>query len=193
MATENQNESTVLSRTVLTENERLLERRWRIAQADPFEFDKDAEYWFPGQRTLFNILSVISLERVQEIAKCRRALFQVRLPVDFKGLPVKLPKPDNELARESIDEILVALLDRRHALCSSPDEGRVVYELTGGQAALLLRLTTVELQDLAADLYLKMEAAVNNEFFYLVADQSFTLSETSVLGTTMRKSPALAY
>lgn len=154
-------------RAIATENKEMLLRRWKLAVSG---VDLDAHTmgrWFPGQKGLLELLSVLSMDEVLSIAECKVPLFRVKLPLLLEPTEIQIPPSSSDIEEDSRNECYLALLTRADAIQRSKEQAEVRYGFTARHANFLTKHTPRELQWLLGDLAVAVEPAVSQEFFVM--------------------------
>lgn len=164
------------ARAVVQENVRMLTRRWQIAN-DPWHpantSPRAMDEFFPGQRRLFEVLSLITLEKAQEIARTKSPLFHLPVTRAISGDSINFqstltpPQPGNDAER--YDEVLDAITTRLDQLRLNRVLAQQTYSITEQEASFLSRHCSSELRALAADQNSVLRVAASDQFFIYAA------------------------
>lgn len=175
-----------IDRAIADENAELLLRRWKIAGDDSNRHPSIVNRWFPDQRDLFELLSVMSEEQVLDMADCKTPLFNFRLPVGLTDLHFVPVHPKDPFEMECFLECYTAALTRLDAIRVSVGEACCVYGLTQTEANFIARFTTGELKNLMADQRVAVAPSPSNEYFLLAGMTPMTKKDRTVLAATSR-------
>lgn len=179
---------TSMDRDIFEENRQILERRWQLATSDALDEVKDLERYFPGQRELLDVLSVMDLDQVRVMADCGTPLFRVNLPATPVDVPYVAPQGKlDPIEEECARETFIALLGRLDALRQGPVLARQVFDLSSSQSRYLERRSPREMQAMAHDPNLTLRPAVNMEYFYVAATHDLTTRDRTALSMTARR------
>lgn len=179
---------TSMDRDIYEENRQLLERRWQLATSDALDSVKDLERFFPGQRELLDVLSVMDLEQVRVMADCGTPLFKINLPATPVDVPYAAPEGKlDPIEEDCARETFIALLGRLDALRQGPVLARQVFDLSSSQSRYLERRSPREMQAMAHDPNLTLRPAVNMEYFYVAATHDLTTRDRTALSMTARR------
>ncbi|WP_240523426.1 hypothetical protein [Polaromonas sp. AER18D-145] len=182
-----------VERSILDENTFALMRRWKAATVDPIDDPRIMNRWFPGQRELFRILSVLTKEQVVDLADCRMPLFSLRLPVVSSDGVFRKALPSSNFEAECLEEAALALVTRLDALRTSHTQGRILYDLNSAQANFFSRHSPRELYAVATDPAVGLIPASTDEFFTIAAMSKLTSRERTVLAATTRRNHPLSH
>lgn len=182
-----------VERSILDENTFALVRRWRVATSDSIKDPRVMNRWFPGQRELFNILSVLNEDQVVHLADCGLPLFSLRLPSVANDGVFRRRSPSSAFEVECLEESALALITRLDALRTSHTQGCVLFDLNSAQANFISRHSPRELHAIASDHAVGLIPASTDEFFTLAAMSTLTLRELTVLAATTRRTRALSH
>jgi hypothetical protein len=179
---------TSMDRDIFEENRQLLERRWQLATTDALDNIKDLERFFPGQRELLDILSVMDLEQVRVMADCGTPLFKINLPATPVDVPYTAPEGKLDQTEEDCaNEMFIALLGRLDALRQGGVLARQVFDLSNPQSRFLERRSPREMLAMARDPNLTLRPAVNIDYFYVAATHDLTTRDRTALSMTTRR------
>lgn len=151
------------------------------------EDPKIMQRWFPGQRELCNILSVLTLDQVEDMADCGLPLFNLRLPLGINDSFLKQTVPADAFEAEAHQEVFLALVARLDSLRTSPSSLSMLYDMNSAQANFIGRHSSRELHCLAGDPSVVLVPAVTDEYFVLSAAEKMTARERTVLASTTRR------
>lgn len=174
------------------ENLHALVRRWKLAQQDVMDDAKLMQRWFPAQRELFHILSVLPLEKVRELADCGTPLFNLRLPMGLNDAMLKQAEPSNKFEAEAHEEAFMSLVARLDGLRTSPNSFSTLYDMSPPQANYIGRHSARELHCIAGDSAVTLIPAVADEYFQIAGTSEMTARERTVLSCTTRRHRTLA-
>ncbi len=180
-----------VDRSIRDENASAILRRWSYAVNECADegFSRQQQ-WFPGQRVLLEILSVMTRDRVLRMADCGLPLFTIRTPMvgSSSALPIQLIRPQDEMHAQATQEAFVALMCRLDSLRTSATEAEILYDLPSAHANFINRHGPHELHSLASDPSVVLLPAVADEYFLLSATtQHLTLRERTVLAGAARR------
>lgn len=179
---------TSMDRDIFEENRQLLERRWQLATTDALDNVKDLERFFPGQRELLDVLSVMDIEQVRVMADCGTPLFKINLPATPVDVPYVAPEGKlDQIEEDCARETFIALLGRLDALRQGPVLARQVFDLSTSQSRFLERRSPREMQAMAHDPNLTLRPAVNMDYFFAAASHDLTTRERTALSMTARR------
>lgn len=174
-------------RSIRAENRVGLLRRWRLMQDRDLMDPRVSAQWFPGQRGLLEMLTVLSEEEVLRMAECNSPIFSVSLPA---GLT---PKTSASLFQRGVvedenrKEIFMALVTRREAVIENPEQAAVQYDLSAVDLKVLSMHEPYELLDIAADPCLVMQPVASEQWFMVSALRDLTVARrTMYLGVSKR-------
>jgi hypothetical protein len=182
---------TTVDRAVREENMHALFRRWTYAQQDFSDDAKVMGRWFPAQRELFNILSVVDIDQVEEMADCNLPLFTLRLPIAFNEMVYQAPAAFGQPGQFEIDaheEAFLALTSRLDSFRTDPTSLGHLYDMPAPQAHALGRMSSRQLHVLAGDPSINLVPLVSDEYFVLTATEQLTARQRTVLASTTRRS-----
>lgn len=180
-----------VDRSIRDENKSALLRRWSFAASELSNDIRVCQQWFPGQRTLLEVLSVLSEEEVVELAGCGLPLFSIRTPLAAQNGVFESHKPRSALQAEAIDEVFMALISRLDSLRTSPTQAAMLYDLQSAQASLISRHSPRELSVIATDPVVVLLPAVADEYFLIASASGMTFRERTVLAGTARRKRAM--
>lgn len=180
-----------VDRSIRDENASACLRRWSFAVDDP---GPDAwgqqQQWFPGQRALLEILSVMTRDQVLRIADCGLPLFTIRTPMAAASpaLPLEFMSPQDAMHAQATEESFVALLCRLDSLRMSATQAAMLYDMPTAHANFINRHGPHELHSIASDPSVVLLPAVADEYFVLSAtSEHLTLRERTVLAGASRR------
>ena len=180
-----------VDRSIRDENRSALLRRWAFSCTELANDLRVCQQWFPGQRTLLEVLSVLCEEQVNELADCGLPLFSVRTPMAAQNGCFETHKPKDSFQAEAIEEVFMALISRLDSLRTSPTQASMLYDLQSAQASLISRHSPRELHVIATDPAVVLLPTVADEYFMLAATAPMTFRERTVLAGTARRKRAI--
>lgn len=163
-----------VDRSIRDENQSALMRRWVFAGTELANDIRIVQQCFPGQRTLLEVLSVLSEELVSELADCGLPLFSVRTPLAAQDGTFEAHKPQNSFRAEAVEEVFMALISRLDALRTSPTQAAMLYDLQPAQASLIGRHNPRELHAMASDPAVVLLPTVSDDFFLIASTTAMT-------------------
>jgi hypothetical protein len=176
-----------VDRSIRDENRHALLRRWRFSQSALADNVRLSQQWFPGQRTVLEVLSVLSEHEVQDLADCGLPLFAVRTPVATPNGSVNSQEPKDALHAEAIEEVFMALMSRLDSLRTSHTQAAMLYDLQASQASLISRHSPRELHAVACDPAVVLLPSVSDEYFLIAATSPMSYRKRTVLACTSRR------
>lgn len=175
-----------LDRCVLEENTQLLVRRWKYIRSGSLNDPREVARFFPGQRHLLDILSVVNEEKLIEIADASIPLFGLKLPP--ANIPNRFTKTNpTALERDTTSENFIALLVRLDGIRTSSAQAAVLYDLSPQQVNLIQHCTPSQLQSLADDPQVGLYPLASDQYFELAGLTEMTTQERTVLAATTRR------
>lgn len=180
-----------VDRSIQDENKSALLRRWAFASTELANDMRICQQWFPGQRALLEVLSVLSEEQVHELADCGLPLFSVRPPVAAQNDAFESHRPKDAFQAEAIEEVFMALISRLDSLRTSPTQAAMLFDLPSAQASLISRHSPRELHVIATDPAVVLLPTVADEYFLIAATTPMTFRERTVLAGTARRKRAM--
>lgn len=180
-----------VDRSIRDENRSALLRRWYFVASDLANDNRICQQWFPGQRTLLEVLSVLSKEEVFELAECGLPLFSIRTPMVAQNDVFETHEPKNAFQAEAIEEVFMALISRLDGLRTSHTQAVMLYDLQPAQASLISRHSPRELHAIATDPAVLLLPTVADEYFVIASTSHMTFRERTVLAGTVRRKRAM--
>lgn len=183
-----------VDRSIRDENTSACLRRWSYAVHDRGQdVWGQQQQWFPGQRALLEILSVMTRDDVLRIADCGLPLFTIRAPMvgASAGMPFEFISPQDAMHAQATEESFVALLCRLDSMRTSATQAEILYDMPTAYAKFINRHGPHELYSIASDPSVVLLPAVADEYFLLSATtENLSFRERTVLaGTSRRKRP----
>lgn len=175
----------------MDENRSALLRRWSFTSTDMFNDTRICQQWFPGQRGVLDVLSVMDEAQVHEMADCRLPLFSVRAPIAANDGVFTSHAPQSEFHVEASAEVFMALISRLDALRTSLTQAAMLYDLPTSQVSWISRHSLRELQAVASDPVAVLLPTVADEYFVIAATTPMTLRERTALAGTARRKRAM--
>jgi hypothetical protein len=173
-----------VDRSIRDENKSALMRRWGFASSELANDIRICQQWFPGQRALFEVLSVVDESKVAEMADCGLPLFSVRTPMTAQNGVFESHKPKDAFQAEAIEEVFMALISRLDSLRTSHTQATMLYDLSSAQASLISRHSPRELHIIATDPAVILLPTV-------AGTTEMTARERTVLAGTARRKRAM--
>ena len=180
-----------VDRSIRDENKCALLRRWSFATSELANDNRVCQQWFPGQRTLLEVLSVLSKEEVIELADCGLPLFSIRTPMAAQNGVFESHKPKDAFQAEAIEEVFMALISRLDSLRTSHTQAVMLYDLQPAQASLISRHSPRELHVIATDPAVVLLPTGADEYFVIASASPMTFRERTVLAGTARRKRAM--
>ena len=180
-----------VDRSIQDENKSALLRRWAFASTDLANDIRICQQWFPGQRALLEVLSVLNEEQVHDLADCGLPLFSVRPPIAAQNDAFESHRPKDAFQAEAIEEVFMALISRLDSLRTSPTQAAMLFDLPSAQASLISRHSPRELHVIATDPAVVLLPTVADEYFLIAATTPMTFRERTVLAGTARRKRAM--
>ena len=178
----------IVDRSIQDENKSALLRRWNFVSTDLANDIRVRQQWFPGQRVLLEMLTVLNEEQVLELADCGLPLFSIRTPIAAQNDSFDAHKPKDAFQAEAIEEVFMALISRLDCLRTSPTQATMLFDLPSAQASLISRHSPRELHMIATDPAVVLLPTVADEYFLIASTTQLTFKERTVLaGTASRK------
>ena len=177
-----------VDRSIRDENASALLRRWEYALTNPL-FDSSAcQQWFPGQRPLLELLSVLSKDQVMDIADVGLPLFTVRTPVSSEFSTNRSLVPARDLLQQqAAEEVFIALMCRLDSLRTSVTQAQILYDLPPSHATFINRHGPVELRSIASDPSVVLLPSVAMEYFICASSKRIGSRERTVLACASRR------
>lgn len=176
-----------VDRSIRDENKSAILRRWAFSCTESANDNRVVQQYFPGQRTLLEVLSVLSEEQVHELADCGLPLFSVRTPMAAQNGIFDVHKPKDSFQAEAIEEVFMALISRLDSLRTSPTQAAMLYDLQSAQASLISRHSPRELHAIASDPAVVLLPTVADDYFLIASTTSMTFRERTVLAGAARR------
>lgn len=181
----------IVDRSIRDENKNALLRRWSFASSELANDIRVCQQWFPGQRALLEVLTVLSEDEVVELADCGLPLFSIRTPMAAQNGVFESHKPKDAFQAEAVEEVFMALMSRLDSLRTSPTQASMLYDLQAAQASLISRHSPRELHVIATDPAVVLLPAVADEYFLIASTTPMTFRERTVLAGTARRKRAM--
>lgn len=176
-----------VDRSIRDENVNALLRRWKLACSDSIDDPRVMNRWFPAQRELFSLLSVLSESQVHQLGDCGVPLFSLRLPSVANEAIFASSTPVTGFEAECHEEAFMALVTRLDGLRTSFTQAATLFDLTSGQANMISRHSPRELHSLAGDPAVLLIPAAADEYFIHAGMSEMTARERTVLAATTRR------
>lgn len=184
ICSDDQNFGTI-TRSILLENRCALRRRWRIAQDNSLD-PNELSHWFPGQRTLFDILKVVTEDDVDVMADCTSPLFTIKPMGLFKIENAPHEDEMHPVDKGRSDEVYIGLLARLDAVRTAEVQARTYFGMRQEEVRWLDPFCPIELRRISFDPSARMQLAVSDKYFIASSVRQLNRSERSILATTAR-------
>ena len=180
-----------VDRSIRDENKCALVRRWTFAKSELANDIRVCQQWFPGQRTLLDVLSVLSQEEAIKLADCGLPLFSIRTPIAAQNSEFENHKPKDAFHAEAIEEVFMALISRLDGLRTSHTQAAMLYDLQPTQASFISRHSPRDLHVVAINPSVVLLPNVADEYFVISSASHMTFRERTVLASTSRRKRAM--
>lgn len=174
-------------RSIRAENLALIMRRWHLAQNGQPENPTVLDRWFPSQRNLMELLSVLDQEEAKQIADCGTPLFSLpRIahinPADYIGVVTTgVWECGND------EEVYMALMSRLDALRTHRTNAVVNFDLAAAEAQAIAKLSPFELRAVARNPMMVMVPTASDQYFLAAATQALNPVQRTMLATSSRR------